>query len=144
MWAAHQVVEVHPNLEDGSLQFVRIRRDRQKGNSSSEIREILSLQDRPVGLSELKSLPMKFCSFRAPRKHTSKFERLRFLHRDVKGILYRSFGGRSVVDACCGQIMDLRHLAQSGVKTVFAVDNSIRGETAFKTCLKRRNRYRSN
>jgi hypothetical protein len=52
-WAAHQIIEVHFDICTATFRFIRIRRDRLVANSPKQIKYILELQLRPVGLSDL-------------------------------------------------------------------------------------------
>lgn len=61
--------------------------------------------------------------YRAPKSATaSNFTTMRAMHRKVKGLLYRAYGGKSIVDACCGRVTDFDNWAQAGIERVLALE----------------------
>jgi hypothetical protein len=129
-WAAHQLVEVLFDVDNGIFRYLRIRRDRKVANSASLIKSIINLQLRPVKLSDLSfqagkttaTHPSPMVPYRASTKVKSEFKHLRNLHHDIKAILYKLFGGSMVVDACCGGLTDHASWEAAGVKQVIAID----------------------
>lgn len=130
-WAAHQIIEVKFDICTGTFHFIRIRRDRLMANSAEQIKYILELQLRPIGLSDLSfySEESRACDisplvlpYRIPTKGKSKFKSLRDLHHGIKGTIYRLFGGNLIVDACCGGLHDKSNWEESGSKQVLAID----------------------
>ena len=62
-------------------------------------------------------------SYRAPKSSTaSAFMTMRAIHRKVKGLLYRAYGGKSIVDACCGRVADFDNWADAGIERVLALE----------------------
>mmetsp|Transcript_11120 Transcript_11120/g.21288 ORF Transcript_11120/g.21288 Transcript_11120/m.21288 type:complete len:300 (+) Transcript_11120:158-1057(+) len=61
--------------------------------------------------------------YRAPKSSTaSTFLTMRAIHRKVKGLLYRAYGGKSIVDACCGRIADFDSWSEAGIERVLALE----------------------
>jgi hypothetical protein len=100
-WAAHQIIEVYFDSCTGTFRFIRIRSDRLVANSAEQIKYIVELQLRRVGLSDLSFYSEKsracdispLLAYRISAKGKSEFKQLRHLHHGIKGTLYRLFGG---------------------------------------------------
>lgn len=52
----------------------------------------------------------------------SEFKNLRIHHLQIKGWLYRAFGGRKVINACAGGLSDIQNWLDAGFASVLAID----------------------
>jgi hypothetical protein len=132
-WAAHNIVEALFDAQTNTLHYQRIRRDRRSANTFEQARAILKLQAKPLQLSDLtfqelnekepeKSAPNRLIPYRTAMARQSKFQRMRSHHHTIKALLFNIFGGRTVVDACCGGLNDYHSLVESGSKFILGIE----------------------
>jgi len=137
LWAPFSIVEGGLDIQQRTMQFKRIRRDRKQANSISEANEIISAIQSAIKLSDLKfstnypsgSIAIQsfnhFLIYRLPQdKHTSCFLNLREIHYRIKGILYRLYGGNSIIDAACGGLPDMDNWTVAGIKDILALEKN--------------------
>jgi hypothetical protein len=55
--------------------------------------------------------------------HKSYFTKLRKVHYQIKGWLYETFRGTSIVDACSGALRDLHNWTEANITPVLAIEN---------------------
>ena len=128
-WAKHGIVEV---MNKGSffLEFLRILHDKKLANSVSVANTILKTAIRSPILSSIR-FKAGTMSYRPTATHyrlfnddhsQSEFKNLRIHHLQIKGWLYRAFGGRKVIDACAGGLSDIQNWLDAGFTSVLAID----------------------
>ena len=137
LWAPFSIVEGLLDIQHQTMQFKRIRRDRKQANTIAEANEIISAIMSAIKLSDLKfsvknpsgSLAIQSFNecllYRLPQdKHTSCFLNLREMHFRIKGILYRLYGGNSIIDAACGGLPDMDNWIVAGIKDILALEKN--------------------
>ena len=135
-WSRHSVVEMElvrvGNIDESRFEFrfKRIRRDKKRANSFSVANTILQEFLQPTQLCDINfKLPrvgtsLGLRSYRLPKHvHKSNFTKLRKVHYQIKGWLYETFGGTSIIDACSGALHDLHNWTEANIASVLAIDN---------------------
>ena len=133
-WAKHSVVEVALVQESGvlGLQFKRLRRDKKRANSFHVANTILQ---EYIEFTQLCNIDFKrnpdndtclatigsMVPYRKPYTR-SNFHQLRKLHYSIKGWLYKTFGGQTVIDACSGALHDLPNWIKARFSSVLAIE----------------------
>ena len=133
-WSEHAVVEVDLLMADRNcnkvkFEFKRIRYDKKRANSLPVAVDILEQFVEPIELHDInfKILPRNTFSgswsYRLPKSTCeSNFTKLRKLHYQIKGCLYETFGGASIIDTCSGALSDLQIWKATKITSVVAIE----------------------
>ncbi|CAB9506434.1 mRNA cap guanine-N7 methyltransferase [Seminavis robusta] len=136
--AKHSIVEVYMdeiNKDDMALRFKRLRQDKQCANTFQVVEQIRKSILEPIELStinfwgtEAKPLVMSKRAHKGAYRQASNerckfaFATLRVHHSQIKGWLYRAFGGKRVIDICAGGLHDLHNWLDAGLDMVLAIE----------------------